>query len=259
MTTLSEIVNKEVKLKTLLSEPLKELVATSGFKLQIVNDEQQDLLEEMDLLIEETFPEKEAEEYKPSQILYSEDNTLCIACLKNGIVQGCITVNVDLEENTVTLISLAVDKKYRNQKMGSMLMLALHDVCCELSITSISLISSNAGKVFYESFGFKPMAHNSYEATLPFAQSIITKKVSFTPEKLTPPVPKNNKRSNKYLINSSIFKPTDAPKSTMQEEARDNGVDERNNMRPIKRLKSLKPTLEAPTQSEQQVSHLNTL
>ncbi len=237
MTTPSEIVTKEIKLKTLLSEPLKALIARSEFKFQIVNGEEYELLEEMDLLIEQVFPSGEAEEYKPSQILYEENDPLCIACLKNGIVQGCMAANFDLENNSVTLLSLAVDKQYRNQKLGSMFMLALHDLCCELDITNISLISSNAGKTFYESFGFKPMAHNSYEATIPFEQSIIARKTfntsSSTQEKMADPAITNKKRVHQCLLNSSIFKPV---------ETQDN-IEKKNETRPFKKKKSQSPSL----------------
>lgn len=245
MSTLFEIVTKEIKLKTLLSKPLKALLATSEFKLQIVNDEDDDLLQDMDLLIEQTFPAEEAEEYKPSQIFYENAEPLCIACLKNGIVQGCITANFDIENNSVALISLAVDAQYRNQKLGSMLLLALHDLCCELDVTYISLISSNAGKAFYESFGFKPMAHNSYEATIPFEQSIISRKTSLpsasNQENITTPEKTSKKRLHDCLTYNSIFKSGEAQSN----------IENQIETRQFKKPKLLHPSLENNQQNKQ--------
>lgn len=211
MTTLSEIVDEEVELQSLLSKRLNALITSKKVELKIVNDTEQDLLEEMNLLTEETFPAKEAEQYKPGFIFDTEESPLCFVCLKKEEIIGGITVSFDFEDNSVTLISIAVADKSQNKKIGSLLMLALHDICLELDITSISLISSPAGKAFYNSFGFTEKGHNSFERSIPFEDKIIKNKYSSCDAKnqgisdalksLKP------KRSHLTLINSSIFKP----------------------------------------------------
>ncbi len=226
MTILSEIVDEEVELQHLLSTPLRDLISKKKVDLKIVNDNEQDLLNELNLLIEETFPSKEAENYKPSFVFDTEENPLCFACLKKGEIIGGVTVNFDFEDNSVTLISIAVDVKSKNKKIGSLLMLALHDICLELDITSISLISSSAGKAFYNSFGFIEKAHDSFECSIPFEEkiiksklsSIVTKNQDISDEKMKP------KRSNEVLINSSIFKSKNTDDKIAVEEDEDQTV-----------------------------------
>lgn len=65
MTKLSEIVDEEIGFHSLLSKPLKQLLNKLNVYLQVVNENEQDLLSEMNLLIADTFPSKEAEHYKP--------------------------------------------------------------------------------------------------------------------------------------------------------------------------------------------------
>lgn len=211
MTTLSEIIDEEVELQDLLSKPLKDLIDKKNVTLKIINDNEQDLLNEMDLLIEETFPYKEAQSYKPSFVFDTEKKPLCFVCLKKEKIIGGITVNFDFEDNSVTLLSIAVDDKSRNKKIGSLLMLALHDICLKLDITSISLISSPAGKAFYKSFGFTEKSHNSFERSIPFEEKIIKGKLSSndTQNEDGPDELKRIKlkQSHQALMSSSIFKP----------------------------------------------------
>lgn len=214
MTTLSEIVNEEIELDAILSKRLKKNLSKSKLELKIVNEDESNSISEMDLLIEETFPSKEVNEHKPSILLYTEKNPLCIVCLKNGVVIGGMTVNFDFDDKLAILISIAVDVDFRNKQIGSLLMLALHDICCELDIASISLISSSAGKLFYKSFGFKEMAHDSFECSLPFEKNIIQYKLSSLSDQF-PKETENKrkkteiKRSHESLISHSIFKNKD--------------------------------------------------
>ncbi len=224
MITLSEIVDEEVELQSLLSKPLQDLIAQKEVELKLVSYEEQDLLNEMNLLIEETFPAKEAEHYKPGFIFDTEENPLCFVCLEKEEIIGGITVHFDFEDNSVTLISIAVAKKLQNKKIGSLLMLALHDICLELDITSISLISSPAGKAFYNSFGFTEKGHNSFERSIPFEEQIIQSKfsscdtqnqgISDTVEGL------KTKRSHLTLMNSSIFKPETIDKENDEDQTK---------------------------------------
>ncbi|MDI9819238.1 MULTISPECIES: GNAT family N-acetyltransferase [unclassified Legionella] len=177
MTSFDDIMTGEMDLNQILSGPLRKSLQNADFKLQLINEEEEET-RDADLLIEAVFPENEAEEYKPGNILSCQKQVICLACLKNGIVLGCITASFDLEENTVSLHSLAIDKEVRNKKLGSVLMLAMHDICFPLGIKSMSLISSEYGKSFYKSFGFTEMAHQSYETSLPFKEEIIRQKIS---------------------------------------------------------------------------------
>lgn len=178
MPSFEDIESGEVDLGTLLSKSLKNALSQTNFRLQLLENEDSEVAD-ADLLIEEVFPSKEAEEYKPSQILNDQTNSLCIACLKGGIVMGCISVSFDFSEDelSMTVHSLAVDKAYRNKKLGSVLLLAAHDIACELEIDSISLISSGYGELLYKSFGFTAMAHRSFESSVPFSKGIINKKI----------------------------------------------------------------------------------
>jgi N-acetylglutamate synthase-like GNAT family acetyltransferase len=207
MPKLKQIMSKEIPLEELLSNPLKKLLATSAFEFQIVNDEDSEMLEEMDLLIEEIFPATEALEYQPRQILSSEPNSLCIASIKNGIVYGCITATFNLENNTVELISLAVDQQFRNQKIGTILMLLLQELSCKLQVTSLSLISSSYGMAFYKSFGFTEMAHNSFESCIPFPKNIIRKKIA--DQTLPTPEIKDLKKNKRRFYPDSLFSSTE--------------------------------------------------
>ncbi|WED42864.1 GNAT family N-acetyltransferase [Legionella cardiaca] len=173
MPTLEDL-QDENTLKECFSRRLRRALKECPFKLQLLSDDDPEI-EDADLLIEETFPEKEAEQYKPSYLLSSLKNVAVLACLKKGVVIGVITVNID--DQDAELHSLAIDKNYRNQKIGSLLMIAVHDLCVALDVTNISLISSAYGQSFYESFHFKTMALQSYEASLPFKRSIIKNKL----------------------------------------------------------------------------------
>lgn len=208
MQKLYEIVDEEIELDVYLSKVLNKVLAKKGFNLEVVNQDKNDLISEMDLLIEDVFPPKEVDDHKPSQLLYLENNPLCIACVKKGVVIGGMTVNFDFENNSVSLISIAVDAEYRDKKVGSLLMLALHDICQKLEITSISLISSSAGKGFYKSFGFKEMGHNSFERTIPFEENIINNKLTSKDPIQQQELAKvlDKKRSHEALTGGSIFK-----------------------------------------------------
>lgn len=208
---LSEIVDQEIELKSILSKPLKHLLYKQNIELRVINDNEEDLLSEMNLLIEDTFPSKEAEHFKPSFVLDTEENPLCFVCLKNEEIIGGINVNFDFEDNSLTIVSVAVASESRNKKIGSLLMLVLHEIAIELGITSISLISSPAGKLFYKSFGFTEKAHDSFETLIPFEEKIIINKLySFNasnndiPEDL---MRTKQKRTHQTLTDSSIFKP----------------------------------------------------
>lgn len=178
MPSFEDIESGEVDLDTLLSKALKNALSQTNFRLQLLESGDSEVAD-ADLLIEEIFPAKEADEYKPSQITNEQANSLCIACLKGGVVMGCITVSFDFSEDepSMTVHSLAVDKVYRNKKLGSVLLLAAHDIACELGIDSISLISSGYGELLYKSFGFTAMAHRSFESSVPFSKDIINKKI----------------------------------------------------------------------------------
>ncbi|KTD31350.1 GNAT family N-acetyltransferase [Legionella israelensis] len=177
MIHFDDITSKTVDLYSILSKSLRKSLARTEFTIQVIEEADSEI-QEANLLIEEVFPSGEAEEYKPSYVLGSNENGLCLACLKRGFLLGCISVSFDLEEKAVAIHSLAIDPKYRAQKLGSALLLSLHDVCHELGIQSMSLISSEQGKGFYQSFGFKEMALQSYETQLPFSKRVVRKKIS---------------------------------------------------------------------------------
>lgn len=176
MPSFNDIVSGEVNFNDILSKPLEKALANSDFELRLLEEGDIEVAE-ADLLMEEIFPPREVDDYKPSQLLSYVNNVLSIICLKGGVVIGSITVScVGGDDKYMTVHSLGVDKEYRNKKLGSALMLVVHDIACELEINSISLISSDYGKPFYRSFNFTEMAHQSFEITLPFAKEVIDKK-----------------------------------------------------------------------------------
>ncbi|WP_198009845.1 GNAT family N-acetyltransferase, partial [Legionella tunisiensis] len=153
MFSFDEIVSEEVDLKDILSESLTKALGDSNFQLQLLEEGTAEVAE-ADLLLEEVFPKGEVEDYKPSQLLSYVDNALSMICLKGGVIIGSITVGCNLDDGKYMVVhSLVVDREYRNKKLGSVLMLAVHDIACELGINSVSLISSGYGKPFYQSFG----------------------------------------------------------------------------------------------------------
>lgn len=209
MPSFDEIVIGEVDFKDILSKPLKKVLANSDFQLQLLEEGDAEVAD-ADLLMEEIFPRREVNDYKPGQLLSCVDNVLSIICMKGGVVIGSITVSCAVgDEKYMTVHSLAVDKEYRNKKLGSILMLVVHDIACELEINSISLISSNSGKPFYRSFNFTEMAHQSFEVTLPFAKKVINKKIADFQQmnkKAVDTKPANHVAPNQEAPNQAIAK-----------------------------------------------------
>lgn len=179
MPTYDEIIDGDISLEDILTSSLNDAIDNSSFELQILSENNGNL-SDADDLIEQIFPRSEAEDYKPSQIYQNDDASLCIAILSGGVVYGCINVSFHFDENEPTMVvhCLAVDKDYRRQKLGSMLLLAAHDIAYELGMGSVALISSNSGQRLYESFGFETQAHQSYIAALPFDDKIINSKIA---------------------------------------------------------------------------------
>jgi N-acetylglutamate synthase-like GNAT family acetyltransferase len=173
MFSFDNIKNEDTELSAFLSHTVKKNLPLSQFEMTFITEPE--VIEDADLLVEAIFPSKEAEDYKPSQLLIN-DQTFGIAILKKGIVIGCLVASLD--SNEAILHTLAIDEDYRNNKLGSILLILLHEVCTKLDITSLSLISSPYGELLYDSFKFQKMAHNSYETTLPFNKEIINQKLT---------------------------------------------------------------------------------
>ncbi|CDZ78309.1 ribosomal-protein-alanine acetyltransferase [Legionella massiliensis] len=178
MSTLQDILNGETALSELISQNLESTLAEAGFEFELITESDDLDVDEIDLLVEDTFPKNEAESYKAGYLLDSTSNTLCISCKNKGVVVGVIIGSIREQDDFVDLHTLAVDKDFRDKKIGSMLLLALHDIAVELNISSMSLISSAAGKNFYRSFGFNEMALDAFETLLPFAPTLYAKKVT---------------------------------------------------------------------------------
>lgn len=163
-------------LPSYLPSELDSSIKANGFKIKLLDIDSKHI-SSADELIEDRFPSEEADEYKPGSLL-SEDNSYCIAAIKDSMVVACITVTFDLNQHTANVHSLAVDKEFENRKLGSILLLALDSLCRASNITYVSLISSENGKLLYKSFGFKELAMNSFEASIPFNQTIINGKIA---------------------------------------------------------------------------------
>lgn len=174
MFHIDDIQSGDLKLTSLLSNRVTKSLPLNQFTMMFLNDENSIEIEDADQLIEAIFPKKEAEEYKPSNLLLN-DQAFCIAILKGGMVIACLVAS--LTDDEANLHTLAVDSEYRSKKLGSILLILMNEVCTKLNITSASLISSGNGVILYESFKFNKLAHNAYQTTLPFNSVVINKKL----------------------------------------------------------------------------------
>ena len=186
MFHIDDIQSGNLKLTSLLSHRVTKSLPLNQFTMMFLNDDNGIEIEDADQLIEAIFPKKEAEEYKPSNLLLNEQ-TFCIAILKSGIVIACLVAS--LTDDEANLHTLAVDTDYRSKKLGSILLILMNEVCTKLNITSASLISSGSGEMLYESFKFDKLGHNAYQSTLPFNSAVLNNKLDdiknlyFPPEK----------------------------------------------------------------------------
>ncbi|SPX62136.1 hypothetical protein [Legionella feeleii] len=92
MPSFNDIVSGEVNFNDILSKPLEKALANSDFELRLLEEGDIEVAE-ADLLMEEIFPPREVDDYKPSQLLSYLNNVLSIICLKGGVVIGSITVS----------------------------------------------------------------------------------------------------------------------------------------------------------------------
>lgn len=161
-------------LEIALSPALHEAIDKSPYDLELLFEDSIEV-SDSDALIEETFPASEYQQYQVTTAFCSYANPLVLACIKDGIVYGVASLSI--EDNEAELLCLAVDQNCRGKKIGSLLMLAINDIALTLGITTISLISSPNGTMFYQSFGFSPMAMQSFEASFPLKQAILETKL----------------------------------------------------------------------------------
>lgn len=177
MKTLDEIISKN-QLQQILSLSLKNALLNSAYEIQLATiDDHSNVVQAIDLLIEDAFDSK-GDDYKPSLLLETEPHSICIACRTKEKIIGGITFSFNPAQRALTIHSLIVDSKWYNQKIGSMLMLAAHDVALELNAQSIALLASNVSHDFYLSFNFTHQGSNMFEVKLPFTKEIVNKKIT---------------------------------------------------------------------------------
>lgn len=201
----------------LLSLYLNQAIQRTDFVIKslILSDDE---IADADLLVEEVFPKEDLEECKPSQLLFTS-NALCIAVLYKGSVIASITFSIEYTGSNAVLNSLVVEKKFRSRKIGSLLIAIMHDICLQLDVGTISLISSGYGKLLYRSFGFEEMGAESFEAILPLNKKIIHKKINdfismnagATTVKDTPDIDKNPEVSRFFSPSKKTFKKDEYP------------------------------------------------
>jgi hypothetical protein len=161
---------------TYLSPVVKLILQQSHYEVTLITDEEYDLISEGNELIEEVFPEDEADEYNLLSLLTATSQPIALALMSGGVIYGLATLNIT--DDYVCLNCLAIDQSKRDQKLGSILMLVIQDVMLALELTTLSLISSPQGVAFYTSFGGEAMASNGFEIELPFARHIMQKKIT---------------------------------------------------------------------------------
>ena len=163
------------------SSTLKNTLQNSLFTLKLLLQFDPEI-DDADALVEATFPEGECEEYKPSNLFACHEELLVLACMRNGIVMGLVALSFDKEESYcdipfAQIHTMAIDEDHRDKRLGSLLMIAVNDICMSLQTHKISLISSEAGEHFYRSFGFESLAHRAYEVSLPFKKETVSQKL----------------------------------------------------------------------------------
>lgn len=160
---------------TYLSPLVKVILKQSHYELTLITDDDYALISDGNALIEDVFPEEEADEYNLLSLLTASIRPIALALMSCGVIYGLATLNI--MDDYVSLNCLVIDKSKRDQKLGSIMMLAIQDVMLALDQTTLSFISSPRGQVFYTSFGFEAMASNGFEIELPFEPHIVEKKI----------------------------------------------------------------------------------
>jgi predicted N-acetyltransferase YhbS len=179
MNEKHDILNGKKKLKDILPSILNTIIDQSNIEIYHVCPNDKDSINQANQLFDDVFPEEESAAYHLTSIFEDKKYPLSFVCLLEGKVIAALASSFNFKKEEVELHALAVAEQFSNQKIASLLMLVLQAYSLHLNINCIQVISSQAGRPFYLSFGFsEPSYRCSFRAQLPFDKMILSKKLN---------------------------------------------------------------------------------